>query len=43
MMKSLELFIFLLYFKVDYCFGTYLSLDGNEWTAISHNKCSQLL
>ncbi len=28
------------YFIIDSSLAVYFSLDGNEWTAISYNKCN---
>jgi hypothetical protein len=40
MVKELVKVLILLYFTVALSFATYLSLDGNEWNAINHNKCN---
>jgi hypothetical protein len=40
MMRALVTTLLSLYFTVGLSFAEYLSLDGNEWTAISHNKCN---
>jgi hypothetical protein len=40
MAKALVTVLLSLCFIINLSFAVYLSLDGNEWTAISHNKCN---
>jgi hypothetical protein len=39
-MRALVTTLLSLYFIIDSSLAVYLSLEGNEWTAISHNKCN---